>query len=369
MAKSITYKDDVFFSGQLISTTISGIHLPLAHLHIDEYGRLFICHDNPNFNGSSCDDKHGHIYSWSFSIRNSDLTDSVTSLSKSYTLNPKDVIMSPNLSSFLNKVDAKNLDILFLYEIGIFNEFSIYDISDQEGHILLASKKSNKKISIKFGRLIKQLSTKIIESGIDYQKFSEKDIEDIHNQWTSHQKLGTFATSLLSGEDILSAYTYENYLNGQIDKENGTILHKSCMTNKFNYLPLYTKNPNQVSLLVLKFNEKVVSRALVWTAMDGKRYIDRIYHIKDWMYNYMKSEAENMGIIIINSNINSVEVKLDKWKFTRYPYLDSLYNMDNERGILHYYSGLEHRPSNWNKDMKTLRSTCGEPFIYESDEV
>ena len=89
----------------------------------------------------------------------------------------------------------------------------------------------------------------------------------MHNKFVTFQSNDNCLITFLSGEKILEGYNRKNYYG-----EDGGTLHKSCMTNKFNFLNLYTHNPNQIKLAVIYINDKVAARCFVWTTIDGKQY-------------------------------------------------------------------------------------------------
>jgi hypothetical protein len=90
---------------------------------------------------------------------------------------------------------------------------------------------------------------------------------------------------LVEGDDIEHWYWYENY------KENSGTLGSSCMAQKRNLFSIYTQNQDVCKMLILKEDDKIIGRALVWKLasikhmrkdIEGVEYfMDRQYTIKD----------------------------------------------------------------------------------------
>jgi hypothetical protein len=198
------------------------------------------------------------------------------------------------------------------------------------GFIVLGGEK--KKMEIKLGRFIRQMAIKfneiISESPLKKLEISDKLIENIHNKFISYQKGNDCMISFLEGDKIDIGYTKTNYLHTM-----GGTLHNSCMTDKLNFIEIYKSNPNQVKLAVIYIGDKVAARTLVWTDINGIKYSDRVYYKYDWLNDFMTDKLRKMGIDPIWEKSIRV-VKLDKWKFDYYPYVDSFFYMDKENGVL-----------------------------------
>jgi hypothetical protein len=221
--------------------------------------------------------------------------------------------------------------------------------------------KNDKRSEIKIGRFAKRLLDKV---GIET---TDRDIELFVNDFKSNVKIikgDAFEFfEILSGEEIKSAYDEDNYDLG----EGGSLLG-SCMRYKKcqKYFDIYTKNPNQVSLIVYKNDsDRIRARALLWTDIDGRKFMDRVYTINDSDVNLFIKFAEQNGYIykeeqdsseytnILKDGVavegesrevdgNSIEpgiivVELEyHGEFSYYPYLDTL----------KYYSPYDGKLSN-----------------------
>ena len=144
---------------------------------------------------------------------------------------------------------------------------------------------------------------------------------------------------MVSGEDIVKWYNEENY-----SRENTSTLHSSCMRYKEcgEYFGIYVQNPEVCQLLIKRSDfdsDKITSRALVWKLRNGDYFMDRVYYSKDsevllykeyairegWAYKKNQSTG-SYNTMIGNGDVytKSLEVQLEKWKFKKYPYLDTI---------------------------------------------
>ena len=141
---------------------------------------------------------------------------------------------------------------------------------------------------------------------------------------------------IVEGEQIRKCYLEDNYeeIKGQLG--NSCMRYERCQS----YLDIYVKNPEVCKLLVLRGDTgKVKGRALLWTLSDGSKYIDRMYTIDDSDKIIFKEWGLKNGIPKNYDNTNDEvgEVKLKNLDFSKYPYMDSFYYLDNQNGVL--YSG------------------------------
>jgi hypothetical protein len=183
-------------------------------------------------------------------------------------------------------------------------------------------------------------------------KYSSKEVEEFVNSFkASLEKAGEYF-ELVEGEDIEFWYNSENY------KEKSGTLGNSCMAQKRNLFGIYTQNQDVCKMLILKEDDKILGRALVWKLKslnvskdeDPGFFMDRQYTIKEsdvqkfrnyaidkgWSYKSYNNH-HSFGTININGedkNVSmSVQVK-DK-DYNRYPYMDTFRRYDVSNGILH----------------------------------
>ena len=141
---------------------------------------------------------------------------------------------------------------------------------------------------------------------------------------------------IVEGEEIRKCYLEDNYeeIKGQLG--NSCMRYERCQA----YLDIYVKNPEVCKLLILRGDTgKVKGRALLWTLSDGSKYIDRMYTIDDSDKIIFKEWGLKNGIPKNYDNTDDEvgEVKLKNLDFSKYPYMDSFYYLDNQNGVL--YSG------------------------------
>lgn len=200
------------------------------------------------------------------------------------------------------------------------------------------------------------------------------DIEKFTNEFISAVKMSRAdedsVMEIVNGPDISYWYNYENY------QTTMGKLGSSCMSSPEAanyYMDIYTKNPDKVSLLILKNKEnKLIGRALLWKLDDGKTFMDRIYTSSDSDDNlfvnyaiknefiYRNTSAGSYSYFINGQKLDShnMEVTLSKYEFQQYPYLDTFIYLCTG-GVLR----------NYRKDLlKTLTSTEGNWVEYDEYE-
>jgi hypothetical protein len=198
---------------------------------------------------------------------------------------------------------------------------------------------------IKIGRAVGALlKTANIES------FLQKDIETFVNLYKAAiDKLNDIFSffEVVTGDDIVKWYNYKNYL-----ERKGT-MGASCMSDvPGRWLEIYSANPKQVSLVILRSTERddrIVGRALLWTLDDGKKFMDRIYTMKDSDVETFRDFAKENAWYskCLNGSTPNGEafgpkgreklklvVHLDKKDYGNYPYLDTLKYFTPGEGLL-----------------------------------
>lgn len=192
---------------------------------------------------------------------------------------------------------------------------------------------------IKVGRFIRNLLN------ITRLKYSEKDLENFVTNFSSIMKIHRNMINdieIVDGDDIRNWYLVDNYYN-----RNGQ-LGSSCMRykNTQDYLDIYTNNKN-CRMLILKRDNMLTARALLWTLDDGSLYMDRQYTNDESVTTIFKLYAEKHNMkyfdsyfndtrlpkIIHNQEIidNDIFITLIKSDFDLYPYLDTFRYMSGNR--------------------------------------
>ncbi len=191
------------------------------------------------------------------------------------------------------------------------------------------------------------------------------DIEDFVHLMKSFLTGDKDQIELVSGDEIPYYYLGDRYGRSRLgtsgfhgtglimDTEDeiynvGGELNNSCMRHKTcsKAIKFYGDNPNTVSLLILHSvtNPKLVEgRALVWTGIDDKKYIDRIYAVNTTIANTIAGYAREKDFINICDNNAKllpydktlvIKIKVEKWDERELPYFDSLRYLNLQDGIL-----------------------------------
>ena len=183
-------------------------------------------------------------------------------------------------------------------------------------------------------------------------KYNSKEVEEFVNSFkASLEKAGEYF-ELVEGEDIEFWYNSENY------KEKSGTLGNSCMAQKRNLFGIYTQNQDVCKMLILKEDDKIIGRALVWKLKslniskdeDPGFFMDRQYTIKEsdvqkfrnyaiekgWSYKSYNNH-HSFGTININGEDKNVmmTVQVKDKDYNRYPYMDTFRRYDVSNGILY----------------------------------
>ena len=190
-------------------------------------------------------------------------------------------------------------------------------------------------------------------------KYNSKQVEDFVNSFKAVVEKSGEHFELVSGDDIAFWYNSDNY------KERGGSLGNSCMAQKRNIFNIYVKNPDICQMLILKEEDKILGRALVWKfesirsgvgeKFEGVEYfMDRQYTIKDSDVNKFRNFAKEKGWIYKTnnnhhslSNITYKEKEMNvnmviqvgrfggDYDYSRYPYMDTFRRYDPRIGKLY----------------------------------
>ena len=185
-------------------------------------------------------------------------------------------------------------------------------------------------------------------------KYNSKQIEDFINSFKASLEKQGEHFDLVEGEDIEFWYNSNNY------KANAGTLGSSCMAQKRNLFGIYTQNQDVCKMLILKEDDKILGRALVWKLasikhmrkdVEGVEYfMDRQYTIKDSDVQKFRNYAKEQGwcyksynnhhsysTVTINDEVKNVDmtVKVKDKDYNRYPYMDTFRRYDVSNGILY----------------------------------
>jgi hypothetical protein len=227
--------------------------------------------------------------------------------------------------------------------------------------------------SLKIGKLINKIFP---------GKFKDKDIEDFVNKMKAGSSAEGENLELVEGKEIAHWYKYDNYA------EIKGSLGSSCMRNMSeNTFRIYIENPEVCRMLILKEDDKILGRALIWKVdsikkwRDGEKlegveyFMDRQYTIKDsdvekfreyakekgWAYKAYNNHHSFLPIFVGDEEIKvDMTVQLKKadsydYDYSNYPYLDTFRRYNPQTGIL--YNDEDDESSN--EGMYILDDTGG----------
>jgi len=140
----------------------------------------------------------------------------------------------------------------------------------------------------------------------------------------------------LKGDLATYFYNAKNY----IARDEGS-LGQSCMRGdgETERIRFYGNNPTNVSLLTNIENKKLLARSILWTDVEGKKFVDRIYCSSSRFGTRLAAYCKSKGYQTIYNGTESEYgiplntkciVKLDSFelKGNNYPYLDTMAYID-----------------------------------------
>ncbi len=208
-------------------------------------------------------------------------------------------------------------------------------------------------------------------------KFSDKEIEEFVNSWKSTVDIINDIFSnfeIVSGEEIAKWYSFKHY------SENKGTLGSSCMKGvNPDFFEIYTNN-KKIQMVIFRDIDnpnKIAGRSILWTFDDGKKFMDRIYTVRDSDVQLFRDYAQKIGAYSKfhnNSgsslesisptgervNLGVVSIKLSKIAFTYYPYMDTFKLYKPDSGIIS--NNDTSREGIW------LESTEGGPENEDNDD-
>lgn len=233
----------------------------------------------------------------------------------------------------------------------------VQDMASDEGGVVW----KNQRTELSIGRFLTRVCLK---SGIKISDTKKESFVNAYKSAFDLIKSGESNFELVNGGKIKHWYLVDNYEKSMGQLGNSCMKGRGCQ----NFFNIYTENPEQVSLLILKSEdnqEKIVGRALVWKLSTGEYFLDRIYTISDSDSNlfleYSKKRNWRNKDNTSYTELNKFTVNLEKWMFDFYPYMDTFCCLNSESGVL---SADEDKWPNtgWWK----LRNTDGS---YDKDNV
>lgn len=204
----------------------------------------------------------------------------------------------------------------------------------------------NRRGEVKIGRFVNKIIDIYKKSGNDQDiidNITAADVEKFVNAYTARILFEENAFSrfeIVKGEDIKKWYDESNYAG------SGGQLNNSCMrfSKCQGYFKIYTENPEVCQLLILKdeTGKKIEGRALLWTTVDGKKFMDRIYTSKDSLIKLFTKWGEENSYLnkgqeshnYRNPLSDTIIVKVEPKLYPKYPYMDTLDCYLPDKGLL-----------------------------------
>lgn len=345
ITKNMNINGHNYSAGDSVICILRGTPVP-GKLEI-QYDRLWICHNHSDFRGSEAERLWGKNYSWTFNYENGRFTDEVTALIPlSGDLDIRDSIsLSNELKVLIQLLPFQTGSLFFHCATKPYEKYTNFELSSKPGFIKMQGLvdtivgRRNKTVEVKLARFLKTVSTTINH---ELFQLSDSEIEKAHNICVSLQQGSLFKLDFFEGEDIKLGYSKANYSNSNI-----STLQKSCMTDKFDLLELYTKNPEVVKLAYLKSDHGIEARCLVWN-IDGVFHFDRIYYSSDWICEILKTKLLELGFLDLSAEISKndvLKVSIKNYSFDYYPYVDSFKYLSKKRRKLYASYCTDHLKS------------------------
>jgi hypothetical protein len=302
------------------------------------------------------------------------------------SINESIIYYSPKIREILSKMSKNNDIAKELEELegnDVKPDVTFLDLSDQEGFLSFITMKNAEKklidnqidkhtidkISKNGGSIGKGLSDAIYRSDSTYGiysksrnpikigkllnqvlkvKYTDKEKEEFVNKFKAKISGDDQKFELVEGSDISFWYDKKNYA-----KETGT-LGSSCMRGGYDYFKIYSDNPEVCRMLILKEDDKLLGRALVWKIhkkdkdLEFEYFMDRQYTAKDSDIQRFRDYANSQGWAWKTNNSHSsyywvtykdenhyvkMEVKT-KPNYNTFPYLDTFKMYNPSTGIL-----------------------------------
>lgn len=222
----------------------------------------------------------------------------------------------------------------YLVELDNGNKSVFYSESKDSVDPLLPSKTISKsKTKVRFGRFLNAFLEAI------GAKYTSATIEKFVNLFQSEVELENNAMSffrIVKGNEIKKWYHDKNHAANSGQLGNSCMRYTKCQS----YFDIYTRNPDTCQLLIYEKDDKLLGRALVWTLKDGKRYMDRIYTIKDNIDILFVRWADENNVMYNSHGQMFVNLSV-KWDIDfiideeiEFPYMDTFMYYKPDEGYL-----------------------------------
>jgi hypothetical protein len=187
--------------------------------------------------------------------------------------------------------------------------------------------------------------------GLEYKDTEIEDFVDKYKKVLELQKNVFQRFKEVKGDEIKKWYLEDNYEKVAGPLGGSCMRHKECQ----GYFDIYTENTDKVSMIILMSEEdptKICGRAILWLDDKRRRFMDRIYTIrnsdillfKEYCYKneyYHKSEQsydEDCNLVYNGDEVygeeSLVRVSLKKEYYDHYPYMDTMKYYSPDLGII-----------------------------------
>lgn len=183
--------------------------------------------------------------------------------------------------------------------------------------------------TIKIGRFINKIVDIFFKENpnttFDRKDFNDSTIEKFVNLYSAtilfNENSDNFF-EIVRGDDIRKWYDESNYATQSGELGNSCMKYTFCQS----YFRIYTENPEVCEMLIFFNNErtKILGRALLWTDINGKKFIDRIYAFKNSHLSLFIKWANKNSYKELYESETKVKVKIKNKNYEEYPYMDSL---------------------------------------------
>lgn len=228
---------------------------------------------------------------------------------------------------------------------GVYNFEKLKDAKDQLKKLVFSKSRQE----IRIGRLVRSLLT------LNNITVTDSEIEKFVNDFKATMKIINDVFSnfeIVKGDDLGFWYHRKNYL----DPHKGN-LGSSCQApGRLDWLEIYIKNPETVSLLILKADTddtKIVGRSLLWKLDDGSVLMDYIYVMNDSDTKIFKDYAKHNEWYCINNEDDydkTYVAHVKPMEFEKYPSVDTMNQWDPKTGKISNRSFPGSRYIQWTED-------------------
>lgn len=235
------------------------------------------------------------------------------------------------IGSYEGEKAGNKYNIYTLYHLQNVDEPSVYIVTfSQKGQSgafhTIPNTPENLRGSVKIGRFINKIFDLYFADDKEQRaNYSASDIEKFVNAYSAlilYRRNASNFFEIVTGEKIKHWYLKDNYSSQTGQLGSSCMRYSSCQ----DYFNLYIENPEVCQLLIFKnvTGDKINGRALLWTDVDDKKWIDRVYTVKDSYMSLFNKWVDENGYSDLYRSNSDVKVKVKNKDYEYYPYVDSL---------------------------------------------